>query len=297
MWFPLSVLAMMMLAARRTSEKKLTSNISTLAMAWLQQAVALPFIFATLLFAPFILPSELSANFWTLMAVYILLNAIDLYAYFKALTIADISYVAPLMSLTAVSSIVGAYFILGQTPTVVGGVGALLIVSGVYIVNRAKLAQKEHVRANKIALLLVLVVVLVRGYYANIEVIMLRESNPVTFNFYSSVLVVPFILIISSVIVRSNKSRFPNYWPQLRQGIRKYWLALAFVGITYTINLLATFQAKLIAPDAGYVTAIKSASVLPIVLFGVFFLHEKVSRWQWAGLAIIGVGLILLATH
>lgn len=286
---------MTMLAVRRTAEKKLTSNISSLAMAWLQQGIALPFIVATLFFAPFFIPSQLPSTFWSLMLVYVVLSAVDLYCYFKALNIADISYVAPLMSLTAVSSIVGAYFVLGQVPTIGGILGASLIVLGVYIVNKAKLIHEKHMKTNRLALLLVLAVVLVRGYYANIEVIMLRQSNPTTFNFYSSILTVPLVLAASALIIKTSKHRYPNYWGNLSKGVKTHIFPLLFVGLTYTVNLLATYQAKLTSPVAGYVTAIKSAAVLPIVLIGVFVLHEKVSKWQWAGLGVICSGLILLA--
>jgi len=297
MWFSLSVLAMIMLAVRRTAEKKLTSSISSLALAWLQQGVALPFIVATLFFAPFYLPSELPSEFWTLMFFYVILGAVDLYFYFKALTMSDISYIAPLMTLTAVSSIIGAYIILDQKPTTMGLIGAALIVIGVYITNRAKLAQKGHVKANRLSLLMVLGIIVIRGYYANTEVLMLRESNPTTFNFYSSVLTVPFVFLISFLIVRSNKGKYPEYWKRLGKGVKTHILPLLFVGVTYTINLLATYQAKLLSPDAGYVTAIKSAAVLPIVLIGAFVLHEKVSKWQWIGLGVITSGLVVLTFH
>lgn len=286
---------MTMLAVRRTAEKKLTNNISSLAMAWLQQGIALPFIVAALFFAPFFMPSELPSTFWSLMLVYVVLSAIDLYCYFKALTIADISYVAPLMSLTTVSSIFGAYFVLGQKPTIGGLVGAGLIVLGVFIVNKTKYVHEKHIKTNRLALLLVLAVVLVRGYYANIEVVMLRQSNPTTFNFYSSILTVPLVLAVSALIIKTSKHRYPNYWGNLSKGVTTHIMPLLFVGLTYTVNLLATYQAKLTSPVAGYVTAIKSAAVLPIVLIGVFVLHEKVSKWQWAGLGVICSGLTLLA--
>jgi len=157
-----------------------------------------------------------------------------------------ISYIAPLMTLTAVSSIIGAYIILDQKPTTMGLIGAVLIVIGVY--------------------------------YANTEVLMLRESNPTTLSFYSSVLTVPFVFLISLLIVRSNKGKYPEYWKRLGQGVKTHILSLLFFGVTYTINFLATYQAKVLSPDAGYVTAIKSAAVLPIVLIGAVILHEKVSK-------------------
>jgi drug/metabolite transporter (DMT)-like permease len=52
---------------------------------------------------------------------------VDLFLYFKALSLGDISIISALISLTSVSSIVGSYFILDQRPTVIAVVGAVLI--------------------------------------------------------------------------------------------------------------------------------------------------------------------------
>ena len=57
MWFMLSIFAMLLLTVRRSTEKTVANNISSMAMPWLQQAIAMPFILATLFFAKFYWPS------------------------------------------------------------------------------------------------------------------------------------------------------------------------------------------------------------------------------------------------
>lgn len=61
--------------------------------------------------------------------------------------------------------------------------------------------------------------------------------------------------------------------------------------------MIATYTAKLTAPSAGYVGAIKSASVLPMVIIGFFFFKEKIAGVQWLGLLSILLGLGLLALN
>ena len=78
MWFALSILALIMLSGRRTAEKKAAVNIDNMAMAWLQQAVALPLIIASLFLAKFYLPSELPGSFWQLIVVYVALQSVYL---------------------------------------------------------------------------------------------------------------------------------------------------------------------------------------------------------------------------
>lgn len=294
MWFSLSLLALTMLVARRSTEKQVTKTIDSSTLSWLQQAMALPFIIATLFFARFYLPSELSPQFWQIMAVYVLCSAIDLFCYFKALSLADISYVAPMLSLISVGNIVGAYLVLGQKPTAWGIGGALLIVAGAYVINHEKM-KHGRTRGNMLALVLVGILVIVRAYYSNIEIFMLREVNPTTFNFYSSLLTVPVLLIFAyTVHKQSNKN---NYFGSVVKKIRQNQWPLVFIGITYTINLTATYAAKLMSPNAGYVGAIKSAQVLPMMLIGAVMFNEKVTRSQWLALIAILGGLILLSLN
>jgi drug/metabolite transporter (DMT)-like permease len=298
MWFPLSLLALSMLVARRSTEKALTSKISSMAMSWIQQAVALPFIVATLFLARFYWPAELSDHFWLLMSIYVVCAAFDTYCYFKALSLADISFISPLLTITAVGNVLGSYFVLGQKPSAYGLFGASLIVLGAGSFYYFKAKKKADLKTDRLAAILILLIVVVRAYYSNIEVFMVRESNPTTFNFYSSLLTVPLILLASVLVIRTNKTdKFDNYWTKVRSSVSSHRWMLVFIGITYTINMWATYSAKLIAPTAGYVGAIKGAAVLPMTLVGVLFFKEKMGGWQWIGVALILAGLVFLGLN
>ncbi len=295
MWFILALFALVMLVIRRTTEKTVSGSIDSLALAWLQQAWAIPFILVTLLFAKFYVPTELSTHFWKLMAIYATCCAIDLFCYFKALSLADITFVAPLLSLVAVGNIVGAYFVLGQKPSLLGALGAILIVHGAVLINVVRRKRKEHIKhikKNNLALLLILLLVVVRSYFSNIEVQMLRESNPTSFNFYSSMLTIPILVLVAFVI--NKRRRTEKYWSTVVKNVRSNMAALAFIGATYTVNLTATYAAKLLSPNAGYVGAVKSAQVLPMVIIGVIFFKEKIEKLEWVALVAIIFGLIAL---
>lgn len=298
MWFALSLVALSMLVARRSAEKHVSGKIDSLGMTWIQQAVALPFIIITLFFARFYWPSELSTSYWITMAVYVVLISIDIYCYFKALSLADVSYVAPLLSLVAIGNIAGAYVILGQVPSAYGLLGAGLIVTGAVLTYSAKRKDKTNHHNNKRALWLILILVAVRSIAANIEVFMLLESNPTTFNFYSSVLAVPLILATSLIVIYTNRSgKHTGYWKKLRVSSTHHKWLLLFIGLTYTVNMLATYTAKIIGPNAGYVAAVKSAQVLPMMLIGALIFKEKIVGIQWAGLVLIMIGLVFLGMN
>lgn len=299
MWAVYSLVALTMLVSRRSAEKQASGRIDSLGLSWLQQTVALPFIIGSLCFARFYWPGELSGSFWAWMALYVACISVDIFCYFRALSIADVSYIAPLMSLMGVGSIFGSYFILGQKPSAYGLLGSFIIVCGAIITYRAKhTSDVINRKSNRLATLLILFILVERSVGANIEVFMLRESNPTTFNFYSSFLTVPFLLLTTILLITFNKTgKYKGYWPKLNKSVLQHKLLLGFIGLTYTINMLATYQGKLVSPNAGYVTAIKSASVLPMMLIGFILFKEKIVRQQWIGLGLILVGLILLALN
>lgn len=298
MWFTLSILALLMLSSRRTAEKKAATGIDSMAMAWLQQGVAMPFIIASLFFAKFFWPSQLSAHFWGLLAAYVALQAAYLYSYYRAISIADISYVAPLMTLFSVGNMIGAYLILGQVPSVYGLIGAAFIVAGAWITARAKRhTEKASAEAHKKALTLVLIAIIACSYFSNIEVVMLRMSNPTSYNFYTSLVTIPFVILVATLITKSRRQSTKVYWQNVQASVRINIWPLIIVGITYTINMLATYQAKIIAPNQAYVGSIKAASVLPVVILGMLFFHEKVTRRQWAGIIFMLIGLAVMAVN
>jgi len=298
MWFTLSILALLMLSGRRTAEKRAATGIDSMAMAWLQQAVALPLIIVSLFFAKFFWPNQLPLFFWGLMVAYVSLQAIYLYCYYRAISIADISFVAPLMTLFSVGNMIGAYIILGQVPSVSGVIGAAFIVAGAWIISRAKRSgSKASIAAHKLALTLVIIAIIVCSIFSNLEVKMLHMSNPTSYNFYTSVLTVPFVILITILLLRRRNQNSKVYWQTVNNSARSNVLPLAIVGITYTINMLATYQAKVIAPNQAYVGVIKAASVLPVVIIGVIFLKEKVSRRQWLGIGSMLLGLAFIALN
>ncbi|HEX3082434.1 MAG TPA: hypothetical protein VHQ86_04215 [Candidatus Saccharimonadia bacterium] len=289
LWLPLALTAMFMLVARRSTEKRLTGPLSAGSMAWLQQLVAMPFMIALLPAAHFYLPGELSATFYIVTIFYVLAQSVDIIMYFKAIEVGDISVVAPLLALTAASSLVGSYFVLGQVPTPAGVAGSLLIMAGAYLTSRRPNGHPSTATNNRLAIILALIIVALRGVYSASEVIPLRLTNPVYFNFVTSLIGIPTIM--AAIYLRGRHTGRPLISAQLIKSAARHRAGLVIIGLTYTLNLTATFSAKLLSPNAAYVTAVRGAQVLPIVLIGATFFHERVIRRQWVGVGLILVGM------
>jgi drug/metabolite transporter (DMT)-like permease len=296
MWFPLALTAMLMLVVRRSSEKTLAGRIPPTSMAWLQQTFALPFIALALLLpmAGFYNPLDLSNQFYWVLAVYTVLGAIDVILYFKAISLGDISAISGVLSLVVVSSLIGAYFILGQVPSTLGIIGSACVLAGAYLASKRP-ASTDTVKtaAHKLAIIFILIIVVIRGIYSPLEVLAIRETDPFYFNFASSLLAVPVIVLV--MYLRGRRTGKPAFSKQLVKSVNIHRLGLLIIGITYTINLTCTYAAKVIADNAAYVTTIKSTQVLPMMILGVFLFKEKVSLRQWIGLGIIMIGLVFFS--
>jgi drug/metabolite transporter (DMT)-like permease len=187
---------------------------------------------------------------------------------------------------------------LGQVPSLSGVVGAAFIVAGAWIISRAKKHGDElAIAAHKSALILVIIAITVCSIFSNLEVKMLQMSNPTSYNFYTSLLTVPFVILVTIILLSSRRQNNKIYWKSVNKSVQSNIWPLVIVGVTYTINMLATYQAKVIAPNQAYVGAIKAASVLPVVILGVLFFKEKVSSRQWVGIGSMLVGLALIALN
>lgn len=283
---------MLLLVARRSTEKTLSSYIPSSSLAWLQQATALPFMAAMLPFATWYNVFNLSRTFLLILILYACIAAVDLILYYKALQIGDISLIAPLINLTSVTSILGSFIILKQTPTLLGIIAAGLVMCGAYFVAKHRNKHSTTAHNNSLAILLILIIVLLRGIYAPIEVFMLRETNAIYLNFISSLLTVPVILLVVQVQRLYTNKKIRIHKRHTGQTIINHKLALAFIGLTMALNLFFTLSARTLAPNAGYVTAIKGAQVVPMTLIGLFLFKETVTPRQWSGIALIVLGLV-----
>jgi len=76
----------------------------------------------------------------------------------------------------------------------------------------------------------------------------------------------------------------------------KTWLFLVLSGLATGASWLCYFRALKLG-DAARVAPIDKLSVVLVALFGVVFLSERLSGVNWAGVALIGVGAVLVAVR
>ncbi|MEM7732841.1 MAG: EamA family transporter [Pseudomonadota bacterium] len=72
------------------------------------------------------------------------------------------------------------------------------------------------------------------------------------------------------------------------------WIFLVLSGLATGASWLAYFRALQLG-QAAQVAPIDKLSVVLVAVFGVFFLGEKLSALNWAGIGLIAVGALLVS--
>ncbi len=75
---------------------------------------------------------------------------------------------------------------------------------------------------------------------------------------------------------------------------RKTWLFLVLSGLATGASWFCYFRALKLG-EASQVAPIDKLSVVLVAVFGVLFLHEKLSLPNWAGIVLIAAGAVLVS--
>ena len=208
--------------------------------------------------------------------------------YMKAIKRAELSVTVPLVTLTPLFMLLSSPILIGQFPNLVGIGGILFIVVGTYLLNMeesrtgvlAPFKNLVHSQSSRY----MLIVAFLWSITANIDKIGVEETSPIFWAFSKDLLIllylVPIVYLKSKAPLRQLKSR----WPQL--------LGIGIFRTTSVLTQMFAIQFILVA----YVISIKRSSALLIILYSIFFLHERKNlKIRLLAITIISVGLALIA--
>lgn len=208
--------------------------------------------------------------------------------YMKAIKRAELSVTVPLVTLTPLFMLLSSPILIGQFPNLVGIGGILFIVVGTYLLNMEEnragfLAPFKNLVYSQSSRYM-LIVAFLWSITANIDKIGVEETSPIFWAFSKDLLIllylVPIVYLKSKAPLRQLKSR----WPQL--------LGIGIFRTTSVLTQMFAIQYILVA----YVISIKRSSALLIILYSIFFLHERKNlKIRLLAITIISVGLALIA--
>ena len=229
---------------------------------------------------------ELGARFFLLAIPQSLVIAFTSILIAKAYKESDASIVTPMYAISPILVLGTSFFILGETPSLLGGAGVLLIALGAYFlkINRTdtilepikKLWEERGVQ-------LIMVVVLIYSVTANTDKIGVNMSSPVmwplTIYTFSSLFMLPVMMKKSG---------------EWKKKIATEWKPLALLGGLGGISIIlqmTAFKLTLVS----YVVSIKRLSIPLTVILSYFLLREKEGfKQRIAGSIIMAVGALLI---
>ena len=284
MWYFLSLLSGFFFATADAFSKKESRISSPMIIAWVREAYAIPFMLPLLLSID--IPS-LDSVFWISVILCVLIDFLTTYLYMYAIRIAPLSLTVPYLGLTPIFLLVIPRIILGETLSVTGMIGVVLVSIGTYILqlDRAKYGIFEPWLAifkNKGSFFM-LIVAICYSVTSTLGKLAIQHSNPITMSIvYFSLLAVTF----TPFALREAK----------KQNIRIDKRAKSYFSIGLAMALMAITHFTAISHvQVAYMISIKRLSLLFAILYGWILFGEKNVRERLTGGIVIIAGATLIA--
>ena len=244
------------------------------------------FLVGAVVFAPFGVASLAStgADLWHWVGFAAVSGAIQV-AYFlllqRAYRAADVSVVYPLARGTGpLLSVVFAIVLLGESPTVLGLLGAAVVIAGVVTIGLA--GERTTNRAGVLFGLAVGVVIAVYTLWDSAAVTI--GGMPPVGLYWGSTVVQALLLAPSALRERSD----------IRGTARRHWLAILIVGVLAPLAYILVLTAIQLAP-VSVVAPAREVSVVLVGLAGWLLFREPHPAQRLLGAAIVLVGVGILA--
>ncbi len=287
MWIFLALFSALLAACRRTNEKNLTHQLHHYTIAFVVQLMSLPIIGIALILLGHVLnPFTLGIKFWVpLIVTSIGFYPLNAFLYLQAIKHNDLSTVLPIQSLWPVFSLLPAWLILNEIPSLVAIMGILLTVAGVYALGlkgRALHHPLAPFRDNQGSRYMLAAVLLVTAAGV-LDKIAIQASNAIYYSFASTIgaVVVLFCML---------RMRGVNELSLVLPRRKEIGLIGSLQGGSYTTYLMAIGSGPV-----AYVASIRSSNVLMGSLFGIMLLGEQFTVAKKISYICIGIGGLLLA--
>ncbi len=283
MWIIYSLLTAFSLATSDALTKRALVSRDEYFVAWTRLLFALPVLVPILFFIE--IPS-LDRTFWlaTLSALPLEIAALILYT--KALKVSPLSLTMPFLALTPLFLIIMAYVIVGESVSIYGGIGIILVALGSYTLNlhKMKYALLEPVKAifREKGSVMIIFVALIFSITASLGKVAIEHSSPFFFGSFYFILIT--ILFTPIAMVKN------------RGGLKiskKDILPLSSIGVTFALMIIFHMLAMSLV-NVAYMISIKRTSLLFSILYGHLLFREGKIAEKALGAIIMLLGFVLI---
>ncbi|MCX8030525.1 MAG: DMT family transporter [Thermodesulfovibrionales bacterium] len=256
-------------------------------VAWLRLSFSLPLLFVSFLFIEI---PPLSLDFFIIFILALPLEIFAIILYIKALKISPLSVTLPFLSLTPLFLILISYLILGESVSISGGIGILLIVTGGYLLHirefkKGILEPFVAIKREKGSVYMILVS-LIYALTSSLGKKAIELSSPIFFaNFFF--IIVTILLTPLALLRKDCRINLPD---------RKVIKTIILPGFLYSLMIISHVLAMSLT-QVAYVIAVKRLSLIIGVLLGYFIFKETNIHERMLGSILMFTGFIIIMLY
>ncbi|MCX6765900.1 MAG: EamA family transporter, partial [Candidatus Moranbacteria bacterium] len=223
------------------------------------------------------------------------LNILAVYFLYKALDIADLSYLMPYMTLTSLTLIVPPIIILGEVPSLLGFIGIFLVVIGAIIMEIKKKARsldsENTAKKNRRGLMYFLVTAGCFTITPTALTLAIRESSVLFTSFLSHLLIgIGFIALI--VVFRETERAKEIYSD--KSARKSFFGAVILAGLSIAIAN-TSINAALDVQKVAYVMGVKRLMPFFAFVIGLLYFKERTNlKKKMLATALMVAGAIVI---
>lgn len=205
--------------------------------------------------------------------------------YFKALQLGDVNKVTPIDKSSTILTILLAFLLLGESPTVWTSLGIFLLAAGTYLmIQRRESESRQEGETNKAWFFYA---VLSAIFAALTSILGKIGIQGIESNLGTAIRTVVVLVMAWGIVVAQRKYRL------IKEIDKKSWRFLMLSGIATGISWLSYYRALQMG-KASVVVPIDKLSIVVSIVFSRIFLKERLSGKAFAGLMLIILGTMLL---
>ena len=286
-WHTISFVCALSLATADAFTKKFFRTYSGWELLIIR--VVIPAVLLAPLMVYYPLPSVPTA-FWSWMAVLVPAEILAMLLYLLAIRDSPLHLTLPYLAFTPVFNVATGHLVLGESVSLQGLAGILLVVFGAYLLNIRQLKSTKNLLAPLIAIgkergsRLMLIVAAI---YSLTSVVGKSTMQLATAQSFGIFYFIPIAITLVTVTLFFQPTALRVLYRQPAKSL--------FVGALMAIMIITHFLA-LSMVEVAYMIAVKRTSLLFGILWGaVLFKEHHLSQHLIAGaLMVIGVALILI---
>ncbi|NOY38718.1 MAG: EamA family transporter [Nitrospirae bacterium] len=284
-WVFLSFISAFSLATSDALTKKALRLDNEYLVAWLRLVFSLPPLVLLLLFIPV---PELDRTFYLSFFCALPLEILALILYIKALRISPMSLTLPFLSLTPIFLIVFSRVIVGESVSLKGAVGIILIATGGYSLNITSVRKGFFAPIKAIARergsVYMIIVAMIYSITSSLGKLAIEHSSPLFFG--ATYFIVVTVCFTPLVYINFNKH-------PVGRVLRRQIGSVILPGLFYSAMIVSHMLAMSLARVA-YMIAIKRSSLLIGSIYGFIFFREGNIRERLFGAALMFTGFVLI---